>query len=158
MLPLVEVIRCEDTDQEAMDIGFAFTKGIGKLPLECASSGFVVNRILAPYMAEAMHLAEEGVPLVEIDKAAEAFGMPMGPVELVDSVGIDVALHVSKVLGAAMNRPVPERLSKMVDDGLLGRKSGQGFYRWEDGKAVKPAAENMPCPGHPGSSHSAHGQ
>ena len=147
MLPLVEVIRCEDTDQDAMDLGFSFTKGIGKLPLECASSpGFVVNRILAPYMAEAMHLAEDGVPLVEIDKAAEAFGMPMGPVELVDSVGIDVALHVSKVLGAAMNRPVPERLSKMVDDGLLGRKSGEGFYRWENGKAVKPSAENASVP------------
>lgn len=147
MLPLVEVIRCEDTDQDALDIGFAFTKGIGKLPLECASSaGFVVNRILAPYMAEAMHLAEDGVPLVEIDKAAEAFGMPMGPVELVDSVGIDVALHVSKVLGAAMNRPVPARLSRMVDDGLLGRKSGQGFYRWEDGKAIKPSADNASVP------------
>jgi len=141
MLPLVEVIRCEDTEQEALDIGFAFTKGIGKLPLECASSpGFVVNRILAPYMAEAMHLAEEGVPLPEIDKAAEAFGMPMGPVELVDSVGLDVAMHVSKVLGAAMNRPIPERLGAMVEEGLLGRKSGQGFYRWEDGKAVKPAS------------------
>ncbi len=141
MLPLVEVIRCEDTEQDALDIGFAFTKGIGKLPLECASSpGFVVNRILAPYMAEAMHLAEEGVPLPEIDKAAEAFGMPMGPVELMDSVGLDVGLHVSKVLGAAMNRPVPERLGEMVEEGLLGRKSGQGFYRWEDGKAVKPAS------------------
>ncbi|NNF40826.1 MAG: hypothetical protein HKN64_05565, partial [Woeseiaceae bacterium] len=103
MLPLVEVIRCEDTEQFAMDIGFAFTKGIGKLPLECASSpGFLVNRILAPYMSEAMHLADEGVPLLEIDKAAEAFGMPMGPVELVDSVGIDVAMHVSQVLGASM--------------------------------------------------------
>jgi len=147
MLPLVEVIRCEDTDQEAMNIGFAFTKGIGKLPLECASSpGFVVNRILAPYMAEAMHLHEDGVPLVEIDRAAEAFGMPMGPVELVDSVGLDVALHVSKVLGAAMNRPIPAHLSKMVDEGLIGRKSGQGFYRWEDGKAIKPAADNANIP------------
>lgn len=147
MLPLVEVIRCEDTEQEALDIGFAFTKQIGKLPLECASSpGFVVNRILAPYMAEAMHLAEDGVPLVEIDKAAEGFGMPMGPVELVDSVGLDVALHVSKVLGAAMNRPVPERLATMVDDGLLGRKSGQGFYQWEDGKAVKPVAKDAGVP------------
>ncbi|MGI9239032.1 MAG: 3-hydroxyacyl-CoA dehydrogenase NAD-binding domain-containing protein [Woeseiaceae bacterium] len=147
MLPLVEVIRCDDTEQEALDIGFAFTKGIGKLPLECASSpGFVVNRILAPYMAEAMHLYEDGVPLVEIDRAAEAFGMPMGPVELVDSVGLDVALHVSKVLGAAMNRPIPEHLSKMVDDGLLGRKSGQGFYTWQDGKAVKPAPENATVP------------
>jgi 3-hydroxyacyl-CoA dehydrogenase/enoyl-CoA hydratase/3-hydroxybutyryl-CoA epimerase len=147
MLPLVEVIRCADTEQEALDIGFAFTKGIGKLPLECASSpGFVVNRILAPYMAEAMHLKEDGVTLPEIDRAAEAFGMPMGPVELVDSVGLDVALHVSKVLGAAMNRPVPESLQEMVDDGLLGRKTGQGFYRWENGKAIKPAAEKGPVP------------
>jgi 3-hydroxyacyl-CoA dehydrogenase/enoyl-CoA hydratase/3-hydroxybutyryl-CoA epimerase len=138
-LPLVEVIRCEDTEQEALDIGFSFVKGIGKLPLECMSSpGFVVNRILAPYMAEAMELAESGVPLVEIDRAAEAFGMPMGPVELVDSVGIDVALHVSKVLGAAMNRPVPQKLADMVESGHLGRKSGEGFYRWENGKAVKP--------------------
>ena len=141
-LPLVEVIRCEDTEQEALDIGFSFVKGIGKLPLECMSSpGFVVNRILAPYMAEAMELAESGVPLVDIDRAAEAFGMPMGPVELVDSVGIDVALHVSKVLGGAMNRPVPQKLADMVESGQLGRKSGQGFYRWENGKAVKPAAD-----------------
>ncbi len=147
LMPLVEVIRCEDTEQDALDIGFAFAKGISKLPLECTSSpGFVVNRILAPYMAEAMHLAEEGVPLPEIDTAAEAFGMPMGPVELVDSVGLDVALHVSKVLGAAMNRPVPARLGEMVEDGLLGRKSGQGFYRWEDGKAVKPAAGDSAVP------------
>ncbi len=140
-LPLVEVIRCEDTEQDALDVGFGFVKGIGKLPLECMSSpGFVVNRILAPYMAEAMELAEAGVPLVEIDRAAEAFGMPMGPVELVDSVGIDVALHVSKVLGGAMNRPVPQKLADMVEAGQLGRKSGQGFYRWENGKPVKPAA------------------
>ncbi len=147
MLPLVEVIRCADTDQEAMDIGFAFTKGIGKFPLECSSSpGFVVNRILAPYMGEAMELAQEGVPLVAIDKAAEKFGMPMGPVELADSVGLDVGLHVSKVLGAAMNRPVPEALAKMVDDGLLGRKSGQGYYKWEDGKAIKLPGDGGPVP------------
>ena len=143
MLPLVEVIRCEDTEQEAIDIGFAFTKGIGKLPLLCASSpGFVVNRILAPYMSEAMHLAEEGVPLKQIDESAEAFGMPMGPVELADSVGLDVVLHVSKVLGGIMDRPIPKQLTAMVEDGRLGRKSGNGFYRWEDGKAVKPAADD----------------
>jgi 3-hydroxyacyl-CoA dehydrogenase/enoyl-CoA hydratase/3-hydroxybutyryl-CoA epimerase len=116
MLPLVEVIKCEDTVQEVLDVGFAFVKAIGKFPLECTSSpGFVVNRILAPYMAEAMYLAESGVPLAEIDNAAVEFGMPMGPVELVDSVGIDVALNVSKVLGAAFNRPVPDRLAEMVD-------------------------------------------
>jgi len=147
MLPLVEVIRCADTEQSALDVGFAFTKGIGKFPLECASSpGFVVNRILAPYMGEAMHLAEEGVPLVEIDKAAEAFGMPMGPVELADSVGLDVAMHVSKVLGASMDRPVPEALKTKVEAGQLGRKSGEGYYRWENGKAVKPAADSASVP------------
>jgi len=142
MMPLVEVIRCQDTEQDALDQGFAFVKGIGKFPLGCLSfPGFVVNRILGPYMAEAMYLAESGVSLVDIDKAAEKFGMPMGPVELIDSVGIDVALHVSKVLGAAMNRPVPTSLEAMVERGHLGRKSGRGFYEWVDGKAVKPAAQ-----------------
>lgn len=137
-LPLVELIRCPDTDQAVLDIGFAFIKAIGKYGLECGSApGFVVNRVLAPYMAEAMHLAEEGVSLAAIDRAAERFGMPMGPVELVDTVGIDVALHVSKVLGEALNRPVPDTLSNMVEEKKLGRKSGQGFYRWENGKAVK---------------------
>ena len=144
---VVEVIRCEDTTQEALDAGFAFVKRIGKLPLECASApGFVVNRILAPYMAEAMALIDSGVALHEIDAAAERFGMPMGPVELIDSVGIDVALNVSKVLGAAMNRPVPERLEKMVADGQLGRKSGQGFYRWEDNKPQKSTAAQSDVP------------
>lgn len=138
-LPLVEVIRAEDTAQEALDRGFAFVKAIGKFPLECRSSpGFVVNRVLAPYMAEAMYLAGEGVPLREIDRAAEDFGMPMGPIELLDSVGLDVALHVSNVLGKAFDRPVPPTLSQMVERKQLGRKSGQGFYKWEDGKALKP--------------------
>ena len=147
LMPLVEVIRCNDTDQESLDQGFAFVKGIGKFPLECLSfPGFVVNRILAPYMAEAMYLAESGVPLVAIDKAAEKFGMPMGPVELIDSVGIDVALHVSKVLGAASNRPIPAALEEMVKKGHLGRKSGRGFYEWKDGKAVKPAAQSGKVP------------
>jgi 3-hydroxyacyl-CoA dehydrogenase/enoyl-CoA hydratase/3-hydroxybutyryl-CoA epimerase len=146
-LPLVEVIRCDDTAQDVLDSGFGFVKGIGKFPLECASSpGFVVNRILAPYMAEAMHLAESGVPITAIDAAAEDFGMPMGPVELLDSVGIDVALHVSKVLGAAFNRAVPERLAEMVENKQLGRKSGRGFYEWQDGKAVKPPVEDSGLP------------
>ena len=146
-LPLVEVIRCDDTVQDVLDQGFAFVKGIGKFPLECASSpGFVVNRVLAPYMAEAMHLAESGVPLTAIDKAAEDFGMPMGPVELVDSVGIDVAMHVSQVLGAAFDRAVPATLAEMVENGQLGRKSGRGFYEWQDGKAVKPQEADSGLP------------
>ena len=138
-LPLVEVVRCDDTDQDVMDTGFAFVKSIGKFPLECRSSpGFVVNRVLAPYMAEAMYLAEAGVPLGQIDRVAEDFGMPMGPIELLDSVGLDVALHVSQVLGAAFGKPVPPRLSQMVEKKQFGRKSGRGFYAWEDGKPVKP--------------------
>ncbi len=149
MLPLVEVIRCGDTDQDAMDIGFAFTKGIGKFPLECLSSpGFVVNRILAPYMGEAMSLAKEGVPLAEIDKAAVDFGMPMGPIELADSVGLDIAQHVAGILTTASNRDVPDNdLASMVEAGNLGRKTGQGYYRWEDGKAVKPPSSggNVPA-------------
>ncbi len=148
MLPLVEVIRCEDTDQDAMDIGFAFTKGIGKLPLECMSApGFVVNRVLAPYMGEAMALAKEGVPLAEIDKAAVRFGMPMGPIELVDSVGLDIAQHVAAILTTGADRELPDTgIAEMVEKGQLGRKSGQGYYRWEDGKAVKPASDSANVP------------
>jgi 3-hydroxyacyl-CoA dehydrogenase / enoyl-CoA hydratase / 3-hydroxybutyryl-CoA epimerase len=138
---IVEVIRCEDTDRNALDVGLGFVKAIGKYPLECLSApGFVVNRILAPYMGEAMALAEEGVDLRAIDEAAVTFGMPIGPVELVDSVGLDVALHVSKVLGTGINTTGIDRLSQMVEAGKLGRKSGTGFYEWIEGKAVKPAS------------------
>jgi 3-hydroxyacyl-CoA dehydrogenase/enoyl-CoA hydratase/3-hydroxybutyryl-CoA epimerase len=142
-LPLVEVIRCEDTDAAALDSAFAFVKAIGKFPLECKSSpGFVVNRILAPYMAEAMILAEDGVSLTSIDDAAVRFGMPMGPIELIDTVGLDVARQVSDVLGAAFNREVPSILDSMIERQELGRKSGQGFYRWENGKAIKPGGHD----------------
>jgi len=148
MLPLVEVIRCEDTDQDAMDIGLAFTKSIGKFPLECMSSpGFVVNRVLAPYMGEAMAMAKEGVPLAAIDKAAVRFGMPMGPIELADSVGLDIARHVAGILTQGTDRDMPPTdIDELVEQGRLGRKSGHGYYRWEDGKAVKPAADDTPVP------------
>jgi len=148
MLPLVEVIRCDDTDQDAMDIGLAFTKSIGKFPLECMSSpGFVVNRVLAPYMGEAMAMAKEGVPLAAIDKAAVRFGMPMGPIELADSVGLDIARHVAGILTQGTDRDMPPTdIDELVEQGRLGRKSGHGYYRWEDGKAVKPAADDTPVP------------
>jgi len=146
-MPLVEVVRCADTSQDALDQVFAFVKGIGKFPLECKSApGFVVNRILAPYMTEAMHLFSDSVSLGVIDRAAVAFGMPMGPIELADSVGLDVVLHVSKILGANMDGPVPEKLTAMVADGQLGRKSGQGFYTWVEGKAQKPVPDGASPP------------
>ena len=144
---IVEVVRCADTEHDVLDQAFAFVKGISKLPLECASApGFVVNRILAPYMGEAMQLAQNGVALPVIDAAALEFGMPMGPIELIDTVGIDVILQVSRVLGEALERPVPEGLEAMVKDGKLGRKSGQGFYRWQDGKVQRPDKTDAALP------------
>lgn len=135
-LPLVEVIRSTESADEAVNVGLGFVKAIGKFPLECKSApGFVVNRILAPYMGEAMRLAQEGIPLPLIDKVATDFGLPMGPVELADTVGLDVALNASKVLGG--DQEVPERLQELVDAGNVGRKSGQGFYTWKEGKAEK---------------------
>ena len=140
-LPLVEIISCSDTDTDALQRGFNFVKKISKSPLLCKSSeGFIVNRILSPYMAEAMHLSEDGMASIDIDKIAVNFGMPMGPVELADTVGIDVALNVSKVLGKAFNRPIPKRLIDMVKNNELGKKSGAGFYTWTVDGATKPKA------------------
>ncbi|MBJ89506.1 MAG: hypothetical protein CMO98_06545 [Woeseia sp.] len=137
-LPLVEVVRCADTAQDTLDFAFSFVKTIGKLPLECRSSpGFVVNRILAPYMAEAMLMAAEGIPLEVIDQAAENFGMPMGPIELIDTVGLDVARGVSKVLSEAFNRNIPADIETMVERNELGKKTGKGFYEWRNGKPIK---------------------
>ncbi|MEM7610127.1 MAG: 3-hydroxyacyl-CoA dehydrogenase NAD-binding domain-containing protein [Pseudomonadota bacterium] len=144
-LPLVEVIQAEGTDPDVVNTGLAFVKKIGKSPLLCQSApGFVVNRILAPYMGEAFRLAEEGVALPVIDQAALDFGMPMGPVELADSVGLDVALSAARVLGSKDEDMT--RLIAMVEAGTLGRKSGQGFYRWQDGRAVKPEAGHSDAP------------
>ncbi|MEM1262075.1 MAG: 3-hydroxyacyl-CoA dehydrogenase NAD-binding domain-containing protein [Pseudomonadota bacterium] len=147
LLPLVEIVRAPNTEASALAVGHGFVKRIGKTPLEASSTpGFLVNRILAPYMGEALFLAREGVALRTIDDAAVAFGMPVGPVELADTVGLDVALHVSRILAGAYGSPVAEELVQKVDAGELGRKNGQGFYKWVDGKAQKPAADNAPVP------------
>jgi 3-hydroxyacyl-CoA dehydrogenase/enoyl-CoA hydratase/3-hydroxybutyryl-CoA epimerase len=138
MMPLVEVIHTRETPQVEIDRGIAFARRIDRLPLPCLSSpGFVVNRVLMPYMMEALLVAQQGVPMPVIDRAATRFGMPMGPVELADSVGLDVALHVSRILGDAYGIPVPAELEKLVEAGKLGRKTGEGFYVWKDGKPVK---------------------
>ncbi len=136
-LPLVEIIHSHATDPAVRERALAFTVAIGKLPLPCASRpGFLVNRVLSPYMAEAMRLHEEGVPLAVIDATARAFGMPMGPVELADSVGLDVALHVAEILGEAFGDAPPAGLREKVERGELGRKSGQGFYTYRNGRKV----------------------
>ncbi len=137
-LPLVEVIRGAQTSDECMEKAMQFVTLIGKLPLPCRSApGFVVNRVLMPYMLEALKAHHEGYALETIDAAAKRFGMPMGPVELADQVGLDVALNVADILGEAFGIEVPANLRAKVDAGDLGRKSGHGFYRYDDGKARK---------------------
>ncbi|MEE8118708.1 MAG: 3-hydroxyacyl-CoA dehydrogenase NAD-binding domain-containing protein [Gammaproteobacteria bacterium] len=137
-MPLVEVIKGELTDPDMLEKALAFTRHLDKLPVPCNSSpGFLVNRILMPYLMEAVIAAQDGVPLEAIDAAAIDFGMPMGPVELADTVGLDVCLSVAKILGSAYNMPVPALLGDAVALGNLGRKSGKGFYTWVDGKPQK---------------------
>ena len=137
-LPLVEVIRGDSTDEDALNEAIAFVARIGKLPLPCRSApGFVVNRVLAPYMLEALLAHEDGHALETIDKAAEMFGMPTGPVELADRVGLDVALHVTTILSETLGAPVPELLRSKVEAGELGAKSGRGFYRFENDRPQK---------------------
>ena len=147
-MPLIEVVHAQDTDQQALRVATAFARRLDKLPLPCRSApGFMVNRVLTPYMYEAMLAAGEGVPLESIDRAALEFGMPMGPIELIDVVGLDVATHVGEIIAAELKRPVTQipRLSGLLAAGRLGKKSGAGFYEWRDGKPVKAAAA-VPAP------------
>jgi len=148
-MPLVEVIHSRLTDAAALQTATAFTRRLDKLPVPCRSSpGFIVNRVLMPYLHEAMYAAQQGVPLAAIDDAAVAFGMPMGPIELADVVGLDVAAHVGEIIAADLGRPAPNlsRLRELVTLGKLGRKSGAGFYLWKDGKPVKPAPASAEPP------------
>jgi 3-hydroxyacyl-CoA dehydrogenase/enoyl-CoA hydratase/3-hydroxybutyryl-CoA epimerase len=146
-MPLVEVIRTDRTDPEVFDRALAFVAQIGKLPLPCASApGFLVNRILMPYMLEALAAHEDGHAIETIDAAARNFGMPMGPIELADQVGLDVALHVAEILAASFGSEPPEVLHEMVEAGRVGQKSPEGgFYRYEKGRPVRqssfPAAD-----------------
>jgi 3-hydroxyacyl-CoA dehydrogenase/enoyl-CoA hydratase/3-hydroxybutyryl-CoA epimerase len=146
-LPLVEVIQSRITSDDARTAALAFTRALDKLPLPCLSaSGFVVNRVLMPYLSEAMTISQHGVPLATIDAVAERFGMPVGPIELADTVGLDVCLHVGRILAAAFGRSPPTALESLVAAGKLGRKSGEGLYVWRDGKAVKPATGTTTVP------------
>lgn len=138
-MPLVEIIQSKDTRPEIMQAAIAFARQLDKLPVPCRSApGFVVNRILMPYLNEAMRAVDEGISLLLIDNAATHFGMPMGPVELTDVIGLDVGLHVGTILATTYSRPQAQCIKTLVDQKKLGRKSGSGFYVWQDGKPVKP--------------------
>ncbi|SDG75306.1 3-hydroxyacyl-CoA dehydrogenase NAD-binding domain-containing protein [Pelagibacterium luteolum] len=145
-LPLVEVIKSTLNDEESIRVGASFVLAIGKSPVVVKSApGFLVNRALMPYMLEAVDRVEKGESPEQLDAAAVAFGMPMGPIELMDTVGLDVGAFVAKELGQKV--PQDSRFAKLIAAGKLGRKTGEGFYKWEDGKAIKekaPPHGNLP--------------
>jgi 3-hydroxyacyl-CoA dehydrogenase / enoyl-CoA hydratase / 3-hydroxybutyryl-CoA epimerase len=146
-LQLVEVVQGAGTRPQVLTDALKFTRKLDKLPLPCRSApGFVVNRILTPYVNEALFALEAGIPAEVIDRAAVRFGMPMGPIELTDVVGLDVSLQVGQVLSEAFQREIPQILRTLVQQKKLGRKSGAGFYRWQDGKAQKNAASDSAIP------------
>jgi 3-hydroxyacyl-CoA dehydrogenase/enoyl-CoA hydratase/3-hydroxybutyryl-CoA epimerase len=150
-LQLVEVVSHDGSDPVMLKEALAFVGAIDRLPLPVKSSpGFVVNRALTPYMLEAMLMLDEHVDKLAIDAAAEKFGMPMGPIELADQVGLDICLDVGDMLRSKFGDalpPTPAWLRDKVAKGELGRKTGKGFYVWKDGKADKaPAAPNTPQP------------
>jgi 3-hydroxyacyl-CoA dehydrogenase / enoyl-CoA hydratase / 3-hydroxybutyryl-CoA epimerase len=145
-MPLVEVIRGTDTREDEVQKGCAFVTAIDKFPLVARSSpGFVVNRVLGPYMMAALQRLERGEPKEKIDEAARTFGMPMGPVELADTVGLDVIVSVGNILKMAPKDSAVggSALDRMVAAGKLGKKSGEGFYVWKDGKPQKAQAETL---------------
>ncbi|MFO1257322.1 MAG: 3-hydroxyacyl-CoA dehydrogenase NAD-binding domain-containing protein [Gammaproteobacteria bacterium] len=138
-MPLVEVIHADKTSKAWIDKGLAFVKQIDKLPLPVKSSpGFLVNRILLPYMLEAVALLEEGVPGPTIDKAAVEFGMPVGPIELADIVGLDICLAALEKLAPHLGAQIPEQLRQLVSQNRLGKKTNHGFYEYQNDKVVKP--------------------
>jgi 3-hydroxyacyl-CoA dehydrogenase/enoyl-CoA hydratase/3-hydroxybutyryl-CoA epimerase len=137
LMPLVEIVHHDGMAAETERRLAAFCRSIDKLPVPVAGTpGFLVNRILAPYMQEAILCFSEGIPGPVIDKTALKFGMPMGPIELVDTVGLDVAASVGKIMAEFHGQPLPDAFK--VEAGKRGKKDGQGLYAWKDGRAVKP--------------------
>ena len=137
VLPLVEVVRTELTADEPYEDAYAFAKRIGKKPVRCADTpGFIVNRILIPLLNDCVRVLDEaGVAPEDMDKAMTAgANWPIGPCALIDLIGVDIHVHASEALHAALGEPrmaAPERLVRMCDEGLLGRKSGRGFFTYE---------------------------
>jgi 3-hydroxyacyl-CoA dehydrogenase/enoyl-CoA hydratase/3-hydroxybutyryl-CoA epimerase len=143
LMPLVEIIHHAAMAADTQERLAAFCRKLDKLPVPVAGSpGFLVNRVLFPYMLEAMTAYAEGIPGAVIDRAAVKFGMPMGPIELVDTVGLDVAAGVGAELAPFLGLAIPEALQSPPEQGKRGKKDGQGIYQWEQaekgGKPVKP--------------------
>ena len=144
MMPLVEVVAAEDADPAAVQAACAFVRQIDKLPLPVNSApGFLVNAVLAPYLLAAMRAVDEGIAPETVDAAMLAFGMPMGPIELADTVGLDIALAAGRQL--ADGAEPPRCLRERIERGQLGKKSGQGFYDWSSGRPAKAAAGRVPA-------------
>jgi 3-hydroxyacyl-CoA dehydrogenase/enoyl-CoA hydratase/3-hydroxybutyryl-CoA epimerase len=146
-MPLVEVVRGEKTSDATLLTAVAFARRMGKTPVVVRDApGFVVNRILMPYLREAMHLLEDSYGIADIDASMRRFGMPMGPFEVVDEVGLDVAHKVAGVLSRAFPdrmQPAPA-LEKLIASGRLGRKSGAGFYRHaKSGRTLDPVVPRL---------------
>lgn len=138
-MPLVEIVKGAKTEVQVVERAMAFVRQLDKLPLPVKSApGFLVNRILLPYMLEAMILLQEGISAPVIDKAAVDFGMPMGPVELADTVGLDICLAALEKLAGTQSINIPTELKEYVGRGEWGRKTGKGFYQYVDGRAIKP--------------------
>ncbi len=143
-MPLVEVVASDATSMVTAQQAAAFVRQIDKLPLPVKDApGFLVNAVLAPYLNEAMRCVDEGIAPEILDAAALAFGMPMGPIELADTVGLDIALAVGRQLVTAEMQP--KKLGELVAAGHLGKKSGQGFYVWSVGQAQKTPATIVPA-------------
>lgn len=140
-MQLVEVVRAKSTSDATIHMLVNLVKRLGKTPVVVADSpGFLVNRILFPYLDEGVRMVCEGTPAEQIDREARRFGMPMGPLELLDEVGLNVAADVAATLSPLCpdSTPTPARLAAMVARGWLGIKSGCGFYHWSAGKRGKP--------------------
>ena len=148
-MPLVEVVRGPESDDPALATAVALATAIGKTPVLVSDApGFLVNRLLIPHLVEALAMAAEGTPVVVLDEAMKRWGMPMGPFELLDEIGLDVAVHVLKALSAV--RPdglsLPGALDRAVAQAWLGRKSGIGFYVY--GTGSKKKKERKPALNH----------
>lgn len=142
-MQLVEIVRSPQTSEHVAQTAAGFAHAINRLPVPVTSTpGFLVNRVLMPYLIEAVLLESEGVPAAVIDKAALDFGMPMGPIQLADTVGLDICLSVAEILSKAMGGAVPQRLRDLVGNGFLGRKSGRGFYVYKEDKPQVPRVDS----------------